>query len=462
VRTRTLYFRLFGFTALAATGAYAWQLRGLAGIHGLSPIAQTIDWLQTHGAFMDAPSLCWLSGSDAMLEALCAICVASSLLLIFDVLPALALAALWLAWTSLVNVGEPFLSFQWDILLCEAAFCSIPYALWRDPPLWARMLVFLGAVKVTLESGIVKLTAGDPSWWPDLTALTYHYWTQPLPAWTSVFLDRLPLGLHQAACFIMFVIELGFPLLAFVPLRRARIVAAAGMIALQAGLAVAGNYSYFNLLAATLCVPLLDDELLARFKWPRAKEGSAPPARLNPFGWATVAIALVFSADIFGFQFGAVRLPLATAVDELRLLGSYGAFRVMTKTRPELVFEGSADGQTWQPYDFKWKPGRLDRRPQFVAPWQPRLDWQLWFSAMGRCGEPYVLNLMRHLMLGTPEVIALMGDNPFPDAPPRFIRTTLWQYRFAPTGSTDWWVRTDPEPYCPVVTLQGGNLIRAR
>jgi hypothetical protein len=442
---------LFGLTALIATGAYWAQLSGLAGLHGLEPIAQTVAWLQDHARFLDAPSLCWLSGSNAMLEALCAVCVVCSLLIVFDIQAPFALGGLFVAWASLVNVGEPFLSFQWDILLCEAAACSIPYAIFksRPPPLWARLLVALGAAKVTLESGIVKLTAGDSSWWPDLTALTYHYWTQPLPSWTSVFLDRLPLGVHQAACLIMFVLELGFPLLAFVPFKRARIVCALGMIALQAGLAFAGNYSYFNLLAATLCVPLFDDkEPSPRGRWP---------------GWALLGVAGVLSASIFLRQYGIGRFALADGIDRFRVLSSYGAFRVMTKTRPEIIIEGSADGQEWKTYEFKWKPGRLDQRPRFVAPWQPRLDWQMWFAAMEDCRQnPWLLNLQRHLMLGTPEVVALMGDNPFPDAPPRFIRTTVWEYRFAPPGSSDWWVRRDAQPYCPVVTLSGGNLIRAQ
>jgi hypothetical protein len=438
VRTRWLYFRLFGLTCLVATGAYWWQLPGLAGSNGIWPIAQTMEWLHKGAGFFDAPSLCWLSASDVMLHALGAACVVFSLLVMFEVKPALALVGLWLSWMSLVNVAEPFLSFQWDILLCEAVVLSIPYALWRDPPLWARLFVALGAVKVTFESGIVKLTAGDDAWWPKLTALTYHYWTQPLPAWTSVWLDRLPVAVHQVACAVMFVLELGVPLLAFVPLRRARFVAAFGMIALQLGLAVAGNYSYFNLLVSVLCMPLLDDGLLERFKWPRV-EGppTAPGRRANIAGWVAFAVALVFSADVFGFQFAAPRLPFATTLDGLRVIGSYGVFRVMTKTRPEIIVEGSSDGVTWKPYELKWKPGRVDRRPQFVAPWQPRLDWQMWFAALGSCShDRWVLSLQRHLLLGTPEVLALMGDNPFSDAPPKKLRTTLWQYRFAPPGSS--------------------------
>jgi lipase maturation factor 1 len=306
-------------------------------------------------------------------------------------------------------------------------------------------------VKVTLESGIVKLTAGDASWWPDLTALTYHYWTQPLPAWTSVFIDRAPLRVHQAACVAMFALELGVPLLAFGP-RRARHVAAAGMIALQLGLAVAGNYAYFNLLCAVLCVPLL---------------GEAPAQRWRPvLGWSAFGAVTLFSALVFGQQFRPpYPAPLKAALVRLQtfnVLHSYGVFRVMTKTRPEIIFEGSNDGVTWKTYELKWKPGRVDRRPEFVAPWQPRLDWQLWFAAMGDC-ERWVQLLLQQLLLGTPEVLALLEENPFAGAPPRYLRTTLYEYRFAPSGSADWWTRTEEGPYCPPVMLDAqGGLVRAQ
>jgi hypothetical protein len=466
VLTRWLYFRAFGVTAAIATLAYWVQLPGLGASGGIAPLDRTMELIRARTRFVDSPSLLWLSSSDAALQALCSACVVCALLVLFDVAVPFALFGLFAGWASLVNVGQPFLSFQWDIMLCEAALLSIPYALLAraEPQLWQRLLVGLVAVKVTLESGIVKLTAGDPSWWPQLTALSYHYWTQPLPAWTSVFIDRLPLSAHKISCLAMFVLELGVPLLAFGP-RRARAVAALGMIALQAGLAIAGNYAYFNLLTAVLCLPLLDDRFL-KGPWVARLERSEqlPPKHFAPFGWAGLGLATLCSALIFGEQFRArYPGPVQEAVDLLqsfKVSSSYGVFRVMTKTRPEILFEGSDDGVTWKSYELPWKPGRLDRRPRFVAPWQPRLDWQLWFAAMGRC-EPWVQSLLRHLLVGTPQVLALFAQDPFGGHPPRFVKSTLWQYRFAPPGSPDWWTRTQEGPYCPVVMLdESGNLVR--
>ena len=152
-------------------------------------------------------------------------------------------------------------------------------------------------------------------------------------------------------------------------------------------------------------------------------------------------------------------MPLATTLDGLRVLGSYGVFRVMTKTRPEIMVEGSNDGVTWTPYEFKWKPGRVDRRPQFIAPWQPRLDWQMWFAALSSPQQnPWFSRLIVRLLDGQTEVINLLAENPFPDKPPRFIRAEVYDYHF-----TDWstrrstgavWSRTPLGEYFPVVSLR--------
>lgn len=464
--TRWLYFRLFGLTAAIATGAYWVQLPGLGLSTGIAPLDATMRLIRERARFADYPTLLWLSSSDEALQALASFSFVCSLLVMFDVAVPFALGGLFIGWLSLVNVGQPFLSFQWDIMLCEAALLSIPYGIRprAQPQLWQRLLVALVAVKVTLESGIVKLTAGDPAWWPDLTALTYHYWTQPLPAWTSVFIDRLPLSTHRISCGVMFVLELGVPLLAFGP-RRARAVAAFGIIALQSGLALAGNYAYFNMLTAVLCLPLLEDSFFQGGWQPKVpRDARLAPKHFAPFGWAALGLAMFFSALVFCEQFRPGYPPdVQLAVDRVesfKVLSSYGVFRVMTKTRPEIVFEGSDDGVTWKPYEWPWKPGRVDRRPKFVAPWQPRVDWQLWFAAMGRC-EPWVQSLLRHLLLGTREVLALVEENPFPSKPPRLIRTTLWQYRFAPSGSSDWWQRTEEGPYCPTVILGPGDRLTA-
>jgi hypothetical protein len=148
----------------------------------------------------------------------------------------------------------------------------------------------------------------------------------------------------------------------------------------------------------------------------------------------------------------------------LRAINSYGLFANMTETRPEIIIEGSNDLQDWKPYEFKYKVGALDRPPGFVQPHQPRLDWQMWFAALGNArGNPWFISLLDHLLKGTPEVLSLLGDNPFPGDPPKFIRATTYDYEFTSpperrqTGN--WWSRSNPRPYTPVITLQNGQLI---
>jgi len=143
----------------------------------------------------------------------------------------------------------------------------------------------------------------------------------------------------------------------------------------------------------------------------------------------------------------------------LRTVNSYGLFAVMTTTRPEIVVEGSNDGVTWLPYEFKWKPGELKRRPAFVAPHQPRLDWQMWFAALSDYRrEPWFMNFLVRLLQGSPEVLALLQKNPFPDPPPRSVRAVLYEYRFtdvaARRATGEWWQRERKGLYCPEISLR--------
>lgn len=151
--------------------------------------------------------------------------------------------------------------------------------------------------------------------------------------------------------------------------------------------------------------------------------------------------------------------PVARAVGPYRSFNSYGLFRVMTNPRPELIFEGSDDGRTWLAYEFLHKPDALTRRPTWVAPHQPRLDWQLWFAALGSLQHnPWVYSLCEHLLRGTPEVLALVAHNPFPEKPPRHLRIVRYEYHFtdaatrAATGH--WWRRTPLDFYLGPASLK--------
>jgi hypothetical protein len=481
-RVRWLYLRALGGVALVATGSFWAQLQGLIGADGIWPAARLVGQLKASPDFLyfDYPTLAWISGSDAFLHFLAGGSVLLSVLLIIGVAPRLVLGLLWLFWMSLVHVGGPFLNFQWDVLLIEASFFSIPFAPpgWfprlrdeAEPAPWSVFLLQWLAFKLTFSSGVVKLASGDPSW-RDLTALSYHYWTQPLATWSSELASLLPMGVHQAMCFVMFVLELPVAALALGP-PKLRQIAAWGMLTLQAGLAAAGNYSYFNLLAIVLCIPLIDDAALRMLapKWKPAElperphvssrgaeigegnDGREAAAEPNyEIAGRTFAAAVAVLGLMVFFRIGA---PVLDRLQPFNTLNGYGAFAWMSKTRPEIILEGSNDGVAWTPWEFKYKPGRLDVRPGFIAPWQPRLDWQMWFAALGPCERSqWVLALQQQLLKGSSPVRALMGEDPFGGAPPKFLRTTLWQYRFAPWSEKGvWWAREDPRPFCPPLTL---------
>lgn len=467
--TRRLFLFCLGLSALVAVSSYWWQLPGLASREGIAPIGPEVEAMRAAGVgFWAAPSLLWLSSSDAMLHALCGVALLCGLLLVLGLAPRLACLGLWASWLSLVQLGQPFLAFQWDVLLVEAAFCGALFAppglrprlaTEREPLPALRAVLLVLACKVTLESGIVKLTSGDPSW-EDLTALTYHWWSQPLPTWSSVLLAQLPPGAQRALCGAVLALELLFPLLAFGP-RPARLLSAAGLMLLQLALFAGGNYSFYSVLTFTLAVPLLDDALLRRL-WSRAPVLPEAPARRPPWTWAVPALYLALGAAMFLGR--RVEVPGVELARRFHTVNAYGAFAVMTKHRAEILVEGSADGVTWRAYEFPWKPGDLHRRPTFVAPWQPRLDWQMWFAALGSCGgNPWLLELQRRLLLGTPQVLRLFETNPFEGAPPRYLRTRSFEYRFAKWGEPGtWWTREELGPYCPPVSLApDGRLQRA-
>ena len=449
-----LFIKLLGLVYFVAFGSLAVQITGLIGARGLLPVG---DYLQSvHNRFGSEsyrllPTLFWLNASDALLTGVCVLGAALGLVLIAGYAHRLILIVLFLLYLSLVSVGQDFLGFQWDALLLEAGFLAIFLGdSWLVIWLY-RWLVF----RLLFLSGAVKLLSGDPTW-RGLTALNFHYETQPLPTPLAWAMHQLPAGFQQLSVVVVFVIELGAPFLILAP-RRLRFLAAAAVVFLQALIAATGNYCFFNLLTAALCVFLLDDAALRR--WLPARVSAALrrlPARraVSPAARgiaAAVGVMLILVSSIQVVRAFGARLPqpareLESWVAPFQIVNPYGLFAVMTTSRPEIIIEGSNDNQTWLAYEFKYKPGDLRRPPTWVAPHQPRLDWQMWFAALGSCsGNPWLPALLSRLQQGTPEVLALLGHNPFPDAPPRYVRAALYNYHFTDfatwraTGA--WWQR---------------------
>jgi lipase maturation factor 1 len=244
---------------------------------------------------------------------------------------------------------------------------------------------------------------------------------------------------------------------------------------LQIRIVITGNYAFFNLLSIALCLFLFDDATLARFipeSW--VVRASKPdrafvPLRARRTIAACLTVLIVLLSSLFFVQALRGDLPasaraLVSIAAPFGITSSYGLFATMTTTRPEIIIEGSNDGKVWLTYEFPYKPGRLDRSPPWVAPHPPRLDWQMWFAALGNYQENvWFLNLLARLLQGSPDVLARFEYNPFPVTPPRLIRAELYEYRFTDWDTRrktgHWWARTPLRPYVPAVSLQNLSML---
>jgi hypothetical protein len=476
--SRWIFARALGVIFFCAFGSLAVQIRGLIGGRGVVPAREFLDAAHAQlgaAAYWRVPTLCWLSAGDGFLVALSALGAILSAVLAAGFYPRICAFLLWLLYLSLASVASPFLSFQWDALLLETGLLAIFFFPHGRQPNWRRMntvprfahiLLWWLLFRLMFESGIVKLASHDSTWW-SLGALDYHFETQPLPIWTSWFLNQTPHLLLAFATLFVFVIELVAPCMLVAP-RRIRHWAAWVMIAFQILIFASGNYAFFNLLTIALCVLLFDDEA-----WPRrwrefSRLGSTFNARSRPawtfrvaapaasFVAVLTALPLFYTLGWFQSSSGMVA-SAQNFLAPLRSFNGYGLFAVMTTARHEIVIEGSDDGVIWREYEFPWKPGDVEERPGLAAPYQPRLDWQMWFAALSNQEQnPWFGRLMERLLEGSPEVLGLFRRNPFSDHPPRAIRAVVYDYhftRFADPGSA-WWKRERLGLYYPAVSMR--------
>jgi predicted DCC family thiol-disulfide oxidoreductase YuxK len=462
-----LFLRGFGLIYLAAFLSFAVQAQGLIGSHGVLPLAELVDAVTAgfgRERFWLMPMVFWWNSSDVAIRVVCWAGVALSLLLICNVLPRLSLLLLYALYLSLLYAGQVFMTYQWDTFLLEGGFLALLLTLARLPGIWLlRWLLF----RFMFMSGVVKLLSGDPNWW-NLSALSYHFLTQPLPtplAWYAAHLSPVALKIATAA---VFSIELGLPFLIFAP-RRPRFCAAFGMLLLELCILVTGNYNWFNIQTMLLCLPLFDDAALRNILPPQllrlvpAPMAERQPRRLGAIGVGALTLLIVFCSLVeMDMRFGGNPPAPVQAVDRfigpLHLVSSYGLFAVMTTTRDEIIIAGSSDGTEWREYEFRYKPGDLARPPPWNIPHQPRLDWQMWFAALDDPRRlPWFWRLLQRLLENEPSVTALLQKNPFPDKPPMYVRAWYYDYGFADDAAKArgmWWARQSLGPYFPIVRLK--------
>jgi hypothetical protein len=468
---RSLFMRALGGVYLIAFTSLRRQVLGLYGTRGIEPILEYLDLLRRvfarrreRTSRLDqvrlVPTVFWLDASDTALVRACTAGQVGSALLVAGFAPRITAAALWSLYLSFVSVGRDFLSFQWDSLLLETGLAATIVAppRRRENPSWTavalmRWLVF----RLYFGSGLCKLQSHDPTW-RSCTACSYHYTTQPLPTPLGWYAHQLPPRAQRFSTFMTLALELGAPFLTFAP-RRLRRAAFAALASLQALIAATGNYGFFNVLTVVDSLWMLDDRSLPqRLRVPTRR---APWWRRLATAVAAVPLVALSISELVTRLRPRTKTPhtlarLRRTLAPFYATNHYGLFAVMTTERPEIVIEGSRDGTEWREYSFRYKPGDVHHRPRFVAPHQPRLDWQMWFAAM-QSPPAWFDTFLARLLEGAPDVLALLDGNPFPDGPPTYVRALLYDYRMTDretrsrTGA--WWHRELRGTYVPAAQL---------
>lgn len=481
--TRFLILRWLGFVYAVAFFSAARQIIPLIGEHGLLPADLFIRFYENRlhssgAAFLQFPSIFWFGHSDTALVTWCWIGFALSLVVLAGYANSILMAILWALYMSIVHIGQDWYGYGWEFQLLETGFLGIflcplldPRPFPRQPPsiviLWLyRWLGF----RIMLGAGLIKIR-GDECW-RDFTCLYYHYLTQPIPNPLSRSFHFMPQWFHQFGVAWNHFIELIVPWFSFGP-RTARHIAGLLMISFQFTLILSGNLSFLNWLTIIPFLACLDDTLLSRFlpqRWrdslQQQRENSPPETLTRIITVGCFALLVAFLSIDPVINLCSPRQTMNGSFDTLHLVNTYGAFGSVGRERYEIVFEGTSESKItdtteWREYDFVAKPGNIYRRPRVIAPYQPRIDWQIWFAAMATPQQyPWTLNFVWKLLHNDRDTLSLLATNPFPYNPPRHIRARYYKYEYAAPGdpSGAFWKRTDLGLWLPPLSTDSEPL----
>ncbi|CAJ0565533.1 unnamed protein product, partial [Mesorhabditis spiculigera] len=535
---------------LIAFASLFWQIPGLYGEKGITPIAPHLQCEEANILNCRSVLLMLLQKYVPMAPSLSmALLVLSAMVLSLITIAfqsartSFSYFLIWLAYVAVYEVGGTFLWFQWDSLLLESGFLAVILAAFNDGPA-DQVAIYLYrwlACRLMFASGVVKLQSNCPTWW-GLTALEVHYESQCIPTPIAWYFHHLPGWFNRFAVALTFYIELYLPPLFLVPFESVRWFAGVNQILFMGLIMLTGNYNFFNLLYSLICVALLEvgPDNTQREKrqsmlmwlvetivfvgtvaaslwhfckwfsveadWSRRVVDSEIAFDRSEFD-AAVRLAteyliyvgaaglfwkvfvalwrngksffnilhLTFVVAIGGFIFAvslvpftqldrsvAAKIPpqirqLHELTSKFHLVNSYGLFRSMTglEGRPEIVLEGS-DGPSgpWKEIEFYAKPGNLNRSPPFVVPHQPRLDWQMWFAALGTYQQnPWFVSMVHQLLNNNTNVVRLLEKYPFTkDQPMKFARAHMYIYHYSKWNGSGWWTRDFQGEYMPTLT----------
>jgi len=480
--TRFVFLRFLGLIYTVAFLVAKNQLVPLVGTRGLEPADRFLDNVKTAlgsgEAFFRLPTLFWLGISDGAMSTLCAVGLVLSLAVLFGFANSIILFLLWLFYLSIVQVGQLFWGYGWESLLLETGFLAIflappvdprPFPKNESPPKHVIWLLRWVVFRLMLGAGLIKLR-GDACW-RELTCLVTHYETQPLANPLSWYLHQLPLWVEKASVLFNHYAELVAPFMLFWP-RPLRLAGGLSVIAFQLLLIVSGNLSWLNWLTITIAIACFDDKALlwlcpARLRAKLAGLAVSHPLRkprkVAVYG-LVVVVGILSINPVVNLLSPTQRMN--SSFDPLYLVNTYGAFGSIGRERYEIVLEGTSDDDPasalWKPYEFRCKPGDVARRPCVVAPYQYRIDWQMWFAAMSDYRhDPWVVHLVYKLLLGDEAISGLLASNPFAGHPPKWIRAELYRYRFTTFADPthDWWKRTRAGVYLPPLSAYDPALL---
>ncbi|OBF82646.1 hypothetical protein A5791_04215 [Mycobacterium sp. 852002-51163_SCH5372311] len=449
---------------LIAFVAAAMQFRALIGEHGILPVPRFLAGL----SFWKAPSLFHLRYSDRLFAAVAWSGAALSAAIVAGAADAVPLwgamvmwLTLWVLYLSIVNVGQTWYSFGWESLLLETGFLMVFVGNDRAaPPVLTMWLVRWLLFRVEFGAGLIKMR-GDRCW-RDLTCLYYHHETQPMPGPLSWFFHHLPKPLHRIEVAGNHFAQLVVPFGLFAPQPVAS-VAAAIIVVTQLWLVASGNFAWLNWITIVLACSAIDQSSLSALL-----HVTTPPVPEPPLWFVGVVIA--FAAAVLVLSYWPARNMLSShqrmnaSFNAFHLVNTYGAFGSVGRTRREVVIEGTDEARItsqtiWKEYGFKGKPGAVRRLPRQWAPYHLRLDWLMWFAAISPgYALPWLQPFLERLLRNDRSTLRLLQHNPFPEAPPRYVRAELYQYRFTTWAELRsehaWWHRARISMYTRPMTLQ--------